>query len=280
MDLSVKIQKGMIELYEMPIPFWQDVLGEGLHFHLGHFPAPATSLEEAMRIAVRRLISAIPARPVERILDVGCGWGGPAFELARNWDTEVLGLTISKRQTRFMNEQADVRRAPVQAITVNVEDYDFDGIGSFDILWLYDVLEHIADRRLLFLKLHRAARKGAILAISMHCRTPHSSRELLYSDALGIQLLETSAELERMLQETGWKVLSSNDYTALTRPVWKRWADNLKPLTEGQYREEARKLGVALANTEGLYRAGMLESIQIVAKNHNAPRPGSSVLLD
>ncbi|OGP53886.1 MAG: hypothetical protein A2253_08505 [Deltaproteobacteria bacterium RIFOXYA2_FULL_55_11] len=219
-----------------------------------------------MRIAVRELGTQIPRRLVKRVLDVGCGWGGPAFELARIWKTEVLGLTSSNEQTHFINGQASLRKLPVRAMTVDVERYGFDEIGTFDVLWLYEVLEHIADRRSLFVKLCSASRVDTNLAIAMSCRSPYVSREQLYNEFLGIQPLETLPELVKMLGETGWKVLTMVDCTALTLPVWRLWLANLNKIADKKYREQTNKLTVALSNTKELYRIGKLQSVQIVAR--------------
>ncbi|HBA39869.1 MAG TPA: hypothetical protein DCZ05_09045 [Deltaproteobacteria bacterium] len=266
LNLNKKVRANSFNLYEIPVPFWQKVLGNDLHFHLGYFPKPGTSLEDSMRIAVRELGTQIPRRLVKRVLDVGCGWGGPAFELARIWKTEVLGLTSSNEQTHFINGQASLRKLPVRAMTVDVERYGFDEIGTFDVLWLYEVLEHIADRRSLFVKLCSASRVDTNLAIAMSCRSPYVSREQLYNEFLGIQPLETLPELVKMLGETGWKVLTMVDCTALTLPVWRLWLANLNKIADKKYREQTNKLTVALSNTKELYRIGKLQSVQIVAR--------------
>lgn len=186
--------------------------------------------------------------------------------MAKIWDAEVLGLTVSKEQARFVNEQARMRKLPVKAMVIDAETYDFRGIGKFDVLWLYESLEHIADRRSLFTNIQAAARDDASLAITMHCRSPQISRDSLYNEFMGIQTLDSAQELIAILEDAAWEVLATRDCTDLTWPVWKFWAQNLEQITEPEFCEQAEKLTIALAQTEQLYKKGLLQSTQIVAK--------------
>lgn len=266
MELDKEIKRNIINLYEIPISFWQRILGKELHFHLGHFHKPNTSLEDSMRIAIRTLAMQIPRKPIPRILDVGCGWGGSAFELSRMWNAEVLGLTISRQQADFINKQFEIYKLPVQAKTVDVEHYRFDDIGTFDVLWLYEVLEHISDRRALFSNLHHASCVNVSLAIAMSCRDPKADREKLVNKFLGIQRLDTVPELLKILEETGWKVVRISDCTPLTLPVWELWAENIRCITEQEYSEQANKFAVEYAHARKLYQEGALHSVQLVAE--------------
>ena len=57
---------------------WKEVLGPGMHYHFGSVD-PASPIDDAeahFRFAVRQLYPWVPVR--SRVLDVGCGWGGPA----------------------------------------------------------------------------------------------------------------------------------------------------------------------------------------------------------
>src|SRR5215471_19005190 len=107
--------------YELPVQFWHAALGEGLHFHLGHFPRPDISLAESVRLAVEHLSALVPHRNVARVLDVGCGWGGPALQLSRLWNAEILGLTVSRRQARYVNQSAGDAELPVRAKVADIE---------------------------------------------------------------------------------------------------------------------------------------------------------------
>jgi SAM-dependent methyltransferase len=254
-----------IALYDLPLRFWKRLLGADLHFHLGHFPAVGTTLSDSMREAVCGLAKRVPGGGRE-VLDVGCGWGGPAFELARIWRSAVLGVTVSRRQARWVNFHARRSGLPVRAWQANAEDADLRACGKFDVFWLYESIEHIENRRNLLRSLRTCARPHAIFAAAVHCRAPQVPRIMTYSDIMGTAPLDTPAELERALIETGWMVLSSSDCTALTLPVWDLWIDNLENAAPFASAPFVSQLRTEFLRLKRLYQSGSFRSIQIVAE--------------
>ncbi len=74
-ELFARLRKSVVQLYDLPIGFWDPILGPELHFHLGHFSASSgTSLVESMRAAVARL--AVRARPSPRPSVLGAAGAG------------------------------------------------------------------------------------------------------------------------------------------------------------------------------------------------------------
>lgn len=266
LELSAQLRCNTKALYNLPIRFWKEILGSSLHFHLGHFPNSDTSLEEAMSLAVFRLAEHFPRGSVSNVLDIGCGWGGPAFDLARRWSVPVLGLTLSSRQSRYVNTEAQRRALPVSARTADVEYLSFMDRGSFTLAWLYDCLDHIPNRAKLLRDLHDAARDGSYLAVSMHCRSREVPKNTLYNEFMGIQPPPTADELVKLVQDSGWQVIHREDCSVLTGPVWKLWIENTAKPGLAPFRDQANELALALAATEELYKRGMLEAIQLSAK--------------
>jgi cyclopropane fatty-acyl-phospholipid synthase-like methyltransferase len=72
-------------------------VGRRLHYDFG-FYNDGMSFEDGLRAAVRRLVPFLDTG--SRILDIGCGWGGPAREL-RKYGYEVLSLTNSTKQHAY-----------------------------------------------------------------------------------------------------------------------------------------------------------------------------------
>jgi cyclopropane fatty-acyl-phospholipid synthase-like methyltransferase len=265
MDTAIRLRDNLRSFYNLPVRFWQKVLGDGMHFHLGHYSSADDSLERSMEAAVQSLAERIARQPIRRILDLGCGWGGPAFQLATKWEAEVLGFTISPSQANFVNSRARVTGIPVRGETLDLETFDFQGIGKFEVLWMCEALEHIADRRRFLSRLREAASKESHLAITMNCRSPNIPRAEFYNEFMGIQPLETAEDLFRLLADTGWNIYINQDCSSLTLPTWAHWIKNLTLVKEDQA-ELAIELTSAFQRFRKLYEQKSLQSIQIVAK--------------
>jgi hypothetical protein len=82
---------------ENSIDDWKLILGENLHYHAG-----SQSDEDIFEQAVKNLFCYIPKK--SKILDCGCGWGGPAKLLINELECDVTGVTISKQQQKFIDQ--------------------------------------------------------------------------------------------------------------------------------------------------------------------------------
>jgi cyclopropane-fatty-acyl-phospholipid synthase len=64
----------------------------------------ASTLEDAQQ-AKLRLICEAAAQPGMRVLDIGCGWGGLAYFMAKHYGVSVVGVTISAEQQKMARER-------------------------------------------------------------------------------------------------------------------------------------------------------------------------------
>lgn len=77
---------------------WLRVIGEGRHYHFGNGPE-----------IIRELYRYIPDGA--RVLDCGCGWGGPGELLATERHCDVTGVTISRNQFEYIRDHVPAMRA-------------------------------------------------------------------------------------------------------------------------------------------------------------------------
>ena len=198
----------------------------------------------------------------QNVLDIGCGWGQPAVEVAALWNAKIYGLTISRRQAEYVNALAVLRHLPIIAKVADVELMEFDDLGTFDVVMLYEVLEHIADRPALLKKLHRATHAETRLLVAVNC---NSGEETVYSEVQGVQPLSSVSETHAIFENSGWTILDSSDCTKLTIPVWNFWIDNLKGITHADWIGIAEALVEEFEALRRMYEAGQLRSLQIIA---------------
>ncbi len=119
---------------------WKEVLGPGMHYHFGSVD-PASPIDDAeahFRFAVRQLYPWIPVR--SRVLDVGCGWGGPARILVDERHCSVHGITISKTQASVFAERVPEARVSV----MDAQELDLEPVrDDADVAIMLESLTHM-----------------------------------------------------------------------------------------------------------------------------------------
>jgi cyclopropane-fatty-acyl-phospholipid synthase len=77
-------------------------------YSCAYFPTGEESLEEAQALKKRHIAAKLRLdRAGLEVLDIGCGWGGMALTLAKNWGARVTGITLSEEQLREARARAE-----------------------------------------------------------------------------------------------------------------------------------------------------------------------------
>ena len=108
----------------------------------------------------------------ERVLDVGCGKGELAHDLAERAGVSVVGIDVLPEKIVFARE----RFAHPQVEYVEADVYEFEPRGRFDTVVLSNVLEHLAERETLLRRIVDVAEPGRVLirvpAFDRHWHVP------------------------------------------------------------------------------------------------------------
>ncbi len=117
-------------------------LGRRMKYTSGLYRDGTESLDEAQEAKLRFVARLLRLRGGERVLDVGSGWGSMALFLAENLGCDVVGVTPSPRQTRFIRDRAAAAGVSgrVQIDCSSIYDTDLSG-QSFDAATLVGVIE-------------------------------------------------------------------------------------------------------------------------------------------
>jgi cyclopropane-fatty-acyl-phospholipid synthase len=124
--------------YDIGNAFYSAWLDPSMTYSSALFEDHTPDLTAAQNNKYRRLAEAIDLRPGQRLLEIGCGWGGFAEYAAKAYGTKVVGLTIS-------NEQRDFAQARIQAaglsdrVEIRLQDYrderdQYDRIASIEMI--------------------------------------------------------------------------------------------------------------------------------------------------
>jgi cyclopropane-fatty-acyl-phospholipid synthase len=94
--------------YDLNARLYALFLDRDLQYSCAYFPTGEETLEEAQALKKRHIASKLRLdRPDLEVLDIGCGWGGTALTLARDWGARVTGITLSTEQLHAARARAE-----------------------------------------------------------------------------------------------------------------------------------------------------------------------------
>ena len=98
--------------YDLGNDFFSSWLDKSLTYSCGIFHSSKETLEQAQTNKYNKLINMVKPRKGDRILEIGCGWGGFAEHLAKNHDIKLDCITISKKQ--FLYTKNRIRKKKIR----------------------------------------------------------------------------------------------------------------------------------------------------------------------
>lgn len=131
--------------YDVSNQFYEYVLGPSMTYTCAVFPSEDASLEDAQYEKHDLICRKLNLKPGDRLLDIGCGWGGMVVHAAKHYGAHVIGVTLSEQQATWgaevvkqagLDDRAEVRFGDYR----DVAETDFDAISSIGLT------EHIGVR--------------------------------------------------------------------------------------------------------------------------------------
>jgi len=124
--------------YDIGNAFYSAWLDPSMTYSSALFEDGTADLTAAQHNKYRRLAEAIDLQPGQRLLEIGCGWGGFAEYVARTFGAKVVGLTISKEQRDFAQKR--IQEAGLNdKVEIRLQDYRdererYDRIASIEMI--------------------------------------------------------------------------------------------------------------------------------------------------
>ncbi|HEX7571759.1 MAG TPA: cyclopropane-fatty-acyl-phospholipid synthase family protein [Bacteroidota bacterium] len=121
---------------------WLDRL---MVYSSAYFKSPVESLDAAQKRKLEYMCRKLRLRPGERMLDIGCGWGGLIMYAATRYHVDATGITLSEPQAQLANER--IRRKGISGhCRAQVRDYrDLVETESFDRIVSVGMVEHVGE---------------------------------------------------------------------------------------------------------------------------------------
>ena len=151
--------------YDLSNAFYALWLDPEMVYSCAYFPTGTEDLATAQRAKLDHLCRKLRLQPGDRLLDVGCGWGGLARFAAREYGAQVTGITLSRQQLALARERVDAEGL-ADRVSLELMDYrDLPGDGRFDKVVSVGMFEHVghANLGLYFRHLFDAVKPGGLV---------------------------------------------------------------------------------------------------------------------
>ncbi len=131
--------------YDLPAEFYALWLDQHMVYSCAYFSNPDEDLDSAQEHKLDYICRKLRLRPGERLLDIGCGWGGLIIHAAARYGVEAVGITLSVPQAEVARER--VRQAGVnERCRIEVSDYrDIDHERQYDKIVSVGMFEHVGE---------------------------------------------------------------------------------------------------------------------------------------
>ncbi len=243
--------------YDVSNRFYEMVLGPSMTYTCAVFPTQEASLEDAQFAKYDLICRKLGLKPGDKLLDVGCGWGGMVRHAAKHYGVRALGVTLSLEQSQWAKEAidregladlAEVRHCDYR----DVVDSDFDAVSSIGLT------EHIGVKNYpaYFGHLRDRLKPGGRLL--NHCITRDNNNQRATAGQFIDRYVFPDGELigsgtiVAAIQDTGLEVQHEENLRQHYALTLKGWNENLK----ANWEECVREVGIGTARVWGLYIAG------------------------
>jgi hypothetical protein len=185
---------------------WIKFLGDKLHYHFGVFTEPNN---DPFDQAVIELFKYIPEK--SKILDCGCGWGGPGKLLKEKLNCDITGITISKTQSEFIKD------FPVIHADLNYFILD----KEYDIAIFIESFTHIVNPYKVLLNFKNYVKSIVIKDYISETRNSIPSWNMY---------IRNKDTYHKIIENAGYEIKEFKIHYSFSKESLKIWRNNLKKL--------------------------------------------------
>jgi len=110
-------------------------------YSCAYFKNETDTLEDAQNNKIKHIIKKLNIKPNQKVLDIGCGWGSLAIDIAKSTNCEVTGITLSENQFNYCNKRAKELNLENQ---LNFKLMDYRELNEkFDRIVSVGMFEHV-----------------------------------------------------------------------------------------------------------------------------------------
>ena len=136
-----RAKRNVAHHYDLDEQLYTLFLDADRQYSCAYFENPDLSLDDAQLAKRRHLAAKLLIEPQQRVLDIGCGWGGLAFYLAEMCGARVTGVTLSEQQLALARVRAEEKGLTTK-VAFRLQDYR-DVPEQFDRIVSVGMFEHV-----------------------------------------------------------------------------------------------------------------------------------------
>jgi cyclopropane-fatty-acyl-phospholipid synthase len=125
--------------YDIGNDVFEAMLDSSMSYSCAYW-AKADNLEQAQHDKLDMICRKLQLKPGERVLEIGCGWGGLARHAAANYGVEMVGITVSKEQKKLAED-----RCAGLPVEIKLMDYRLLQ-GQYDKIVSVGMFEHVGPK--------------------------------------------------------------------------------------------------------------------------------------
>ncbi len=127
--------------YDINEDLYKLFLDKDMQYSCAYFHNPNISLEQAQKDKKQHIIRKLQIDKNMNVLDIGCGWGGMAIEIAKSTGAKVKGITLSENQFKTASERAQ-KEGLSDKVTFALQDYRNE-TEKYDRIVSVGMFEHV-----------------------------------------------------------------------------------------------------------------------------------------
>jgi cyclopropane-fatty-acyl-phospholipid synthase len=244
--------------YDVSNDFYALWLDPRMLYTCAYFRTPVDDLDRAQVQKLDHVCRKLRLRPGERLLDLGCGWGGLVMHAARHYGVRARGVTLSQAQTDWARDRISQLGLEESCRVDNLDYRDLNEPSACDKMACIGMFEHVGEAGLpdAFRRCRSLLRPGGCFLL--HGITRDHARPLDYKNSFSCNLVFPNGELEPIstilaaAEAAGWEIRDVENLREHYARTCKLWFERL----EARRGEALRHVDETTFRTWWMYLAG------------------------
>ena len=137
----VKSKQNVAHHYDLKEDLYKLFLDKDMQYSCAYFHNENISLDQAQIDKKNHIINKLQISENMKVLDIGCGWGGMAIEIAKQTGATVKGITLSENQFATASKRAQ-EEGLSEKLTFKLQDYRNEN-ENYDRIVSVGMFEHV-----------------------------------------------------------------------------------------------------------------------------------------